>query len=112
MLYCDSCRKAADWPISGAKSVGPCEVCGKTRECYDVPSRLLPSVELKPKPELAVRYIYRCPHCQREVVGIPPAREAYRVIHGLFCRCFAKIGLKDFVRVEVAPFKKEEEEKA
>jgi hypothetical protein len=89
-----------------AKSVGPCEVCGEVRECYDVPTRLLPSVELKPKSELGVRYIYRCPNCHREVVGIPPTSEAHGVIDGLLCPCFAEIGLSDFVRVEVAPIKK------
>jgi hypothetical protein len=89
-----------------AKSVGPCEVCGETRECYDVPSHLLPSVELKPEPTTAIRYIYKCPACHREVEGIPPTGEAHGVIDGLLCRCFAEIGLRDFLRAEVVPIKK------
>jgi hypothetical protein len=42
MFYCHPCGKRLGWPAGMASSVGPCEVCGKTSECNDVPSKLLP----------------------------------------------------------------------
>lgn len=45
MFYCDPCAKKNNWPDSIGKSVGPCEICGKTAECNDRPSSTLPSAE-------------------------------------------------------------------
>jgi len=42
MFYCDGCGKKNGWPEGFSKSYGPCEVCGKTRLCNDVPSSQLP----------------------------------------------------------------------
>ncbi len=42
MFYCDPCRKENKWPGIMTGSVGPCEVCGKVRPCYDVPTSVLP----------------------------------------------------------------------
>ena len=42
MFFCEPCRQRNKWPISWAISFGPCEVCGKKTECYDVPSKHLP----------------------------------------------------------------------
>lgn len=42
MFYCTQCAKEAGWPEKVFKSLGPCEICGHTRPCNDVPSRLLP----------------------------------------------------------------------
>ena len=42
MFYCEPCREKNDWPGIVALSYGPCEMCGKTAECYDIPSHLLP----------------------------------------------------------------------
>ena len=45
MFYCEPCQCKHDWPQSMSRSYGRCECCGKTAECFDVPSRFLP----KPK---------------------------------------------------------------
>jgi hypothetical protein len=42
MFYCEGCRVKRDWPESMTTSRGPCEVCGKLRDCHDVPSKFLP----------------------------------------------------------------------
>lgn len=42
MFYCDPCARSKGWPEGFMKSHGPCEVCGKTRLCSDVPSKFLP----------------------------------------------------------------------
>ena len=42
MYFCDPCRGKKQWSESMAKSEGPCEVCGKTSVCNDVPSKYLP----------------------------------------------------------------------
>lgn len=44
MFYCDKCASERDWPSGWPhpQSVGPCEVCGKTRTCTDIPSSALP----------------------------------------------------------------------
>jgi hypothetical protein len=42
MFYCPACATEKGWPESMARSEGRCEVCGKTRVCYDVPSKYLP----------------------------------------------------------------------
>ena len=39
MFYCDDCAKKKKYPISWFKSYGNCEICGKTRECNEVPSK-------------------------------------------------------------------------
>lgn len=44
MFYCDDCANKNKWPsyYGMSQSRGPCEVCGKVRACYDVPSSALP----------------------------------------------------------------------
>jgi len=43
MFYCDICAKIKGWPISAlARSLGPCEICGQSSICNDVPSSQLP----------------------------------------------------------------------
>jgi len=42
MFYCKECQKERNWPESMLISFGPCEICNKTGECYDVPSKYLP----------------------------------------------------------------------
>jgi hypothetical protein len=48
MFYCDACGKKRRWPVGLIRSNGRCEVCGKARECSDVPSSKLP----EPAPKL------------------------------------------------------------
>lgn len=45
MFYCDECASKNKWPgyYGMPQSRGPCEVCGKVRPCYDVPSSALPA---------------------------------------------------------------------
>lgn len=43
MFFCEPCREARNWPGFVPNSRGKCEVCGKKANCYDVPSRLLPT---------------------------------------------------------------------
>lgn len=45
MFYCQACAKKKSWPESLCQSQGPCEVCGKTALCNDVPSKDLPPSE-------------------------------------------------------------------
>ena len=42
MFYCDKCREKNKWPFGFMRSFGPCEVCGETAHCYDVPSKCIP----------------------------------------------------------------------
>lgn len=43
MFYCDPCGEGRGWPINPIlKSSGPCEVCGVTALCNDIPSKELP----------------------------------------------------------------------
>jgi len=48
MFYCEECRKKNKWPEGFAVSRGPCEMCGKTATCHDVPSCALPDRKEKP----------------------------------------------------------------
>jgi hypothetical protein len=41
MFYCDRCRIKNEWPEGIVRSHGPCEVCGFTTSCNDVPSSCL-----------------------------------------------------------------------
>ena len=41
MFYCEECAKKNGWPFLAA-SRGPCEVCGRLRNCADIPSKNLP----------------------------------------------------------------------
>jgi hypothetical protein len=45
MFYCKDCQVKQDWPEGFRYSYGPCEVCHKTKECFDVPSSRLPEPE-------------------------------------------------------------------
>lgn len=47
MFYCENCRKKKKWPKGFAVSRGPCEICGKVADCYDVSSSQLCSDEEK-----------------------------------------------------------------
>jgi len=57
MFYCDACARKRHWPVGLVRSSGRCEVCGKSRECTDVLSSLLPpapprsQVEVPPQHE-------------------------------------------------------------
>lgn len=42
MFYCDPCAKKKKWPVGMVRSHGRCEVCGRTKDCSDTPSTLLP----------------------------------------------------------------------
>ncbi len=42
MFYCEKCRHDAGWPESVRTSFGPCEMCGRVKECHDRPSSSLP----------------------------------------------------------------------
>ena len=42
MFYCNDCAKKYGYPESMVRSYGPCEMCGKTKECNDVPCSALP----------------------------------------------------------------------
>ncbi len=48
MFYCESCREAKGWPESFGRSRGPCEVCGKVRDCHDVATKSLPEPRQDP----------------------------------------------------------------
>ena len=61
MFYCDECREKKNWPESLTMSIGPCEVCGKMRSCWDVKSSNLPIPEDKTK-----HTGIDCPICGRE----------------------------------------------
>lgn len=43
MFYCEECGTKRGWRPGLFQSYGPCELCGKTRECSDVPSKDLPA---------------------------------------------------------------------
>lgn len=42
MFYCDPCREKKKWPEGFHQSYGPCEICGVSAGCWDVPSSCLP----------------------------------------------------------------------
>ena len=42
MFYCDECARRKRWPETVTTSRGPCEICGRTAVCNEMPSRLLP----------------------------------------------------------------------
>lgn len=42
MFYCEDCRRPRRWPDSTLYSWGPCEICGRSKFCYEVPSKLIP----------------------------------------------------------------------
>lgn len=42
MFFCEKCRVRNKWFTSFGQSYGRCEICGKTAECHDVPSKYLP----------------------------------------------------------------------
>lgn len=50
MFFCEECRVKKGWPKGyGPGSRGPCEVCKKTANCHDVPSKALPLPPSPPK---------------------------------------------------------------
>lgn len=57
MFYCNQCKDKNDWPESIARSHGRCEVCGKSRDCNDVPSGALPPPKREAIDEESVRSI-------------------------------------------------------
>jgi len=42
MYYCEECRIKKGWPNSIMRSYGMCEICGRTKDCWDRPSSSLP----------------------------------------------------------------------
>jgi len=42
MFYCDKCAVLKDWPKTGFKSAGVCEVCGKVSVCNSMKSKIFP----------------------------------------------------------------------
>lgn len=50
MFYCEECAEKEGWPYLSTRSRGPCEICGETKICTDVPSRSLPAKQ-PDKPE-------------------------------------------------------------
>lgn len=42
MFYCEDCAKENEWPEVISKSYGRCEICYKSKLCYDVQSKDLP----------------------------------------------------------------------
>lgn len=72
MFYCDPCADIKSWPKPiGLSSYGRCETCGKTAECNDVPSSMLPRTKpARTDPPLRV-WLYRgwcwiCRECHPE----------------------------------------------
>lgn len=53
MFYCKSCAVENGWPHFDGMfmSRGPCEMCGKTADCADVPSKNLPPSIKAPEKE-------------------------------------------------------------
>jgi len=47
MFYCDHCAEARSWPITMARSLGNCELCGSKKECNSTPSSQLPLPDTK-----------------------------------------------------------------
>ncbi len=46
MFFCVKCEVKNGWPNSIFKSYGRCEMCGKSAECNDVPSKYLPPAKI------------------------------------------------------------------
>ena len=42
MFFCNKCAEENGWNESLCKSYGPCEMCGESALCNDVPSSCLP----------------------------------------------------------------------
>ena len=42
MFYCNDCANKHQWPETGFKSYGKCEMCDQVAGCNDMPSYLLP----------------------------------------------------------------------
>ena len=72
MFYCDDCRVKNEWPEGLVKSMGPCEICGKTRVCNDVASRLLPLPKQEPAPK------------RLDFENVPPLTREQAAIVGLY----------------------------
>lgn len=47
MFYCTECADKWEWPVTMFQSFGPCEMCGRSRSCNEVPSRYLPDPKEK-----------------------------------------------------------------
>lgn len=56
MFYCDACGKKRHWPVGLVRSNGRCEVCGKSRECSDIPSSSLPPAPPRLQVEVPPQY--------------------------------------------------------
>lgn len=67
MFYCNECRSRYGYPLSLARSHGPCEICGAVEKCNDVPSSELPKND--PVAELA-----QAPVCKSGYLGSSPSR--------------------------------------
>lgn len=51
MFYCEPCAKERNWPESGFRSAGACEICDRTELCYSVKASLLPIPGLQAEPD-------------------------------------------------------------
>lgn len=58
MFYCESCRVENNWPTGFSQSRGPCELCGITEVCYDLPSSWLPETKKPPVNEKSPTEVY------------------------------------------------------
>lgn len=47
MFFCGDCAENHGYPENFMKSHGPCEICGRTALCNDVPSKYLPPAKGK-----------------------------------------------------------------
>ena len=46
MIFCEDCRAKKNWPKSVIVSTEKCSSCGRSKECYEVPSiKLIPEAE-------------------------------------------------------------------
>lgn len=52
MFYCDMCAFERGYPEGFRKSRGPCEFCGKTRNCSDVPTPILTKYDERKKADI------------------------------------------------------------
>ena len=58
MFYCQVCADTKGWPEGFSLSYGPCEICGKPRQCWSIPSKFLPIPKPSKKPDVRERHGY------------------------------------------------------
>jgi hypothetical protein len=55
MFICETCRVKLGYELPMSGSHGPCESCGKTKECHDIRPWSIPTPPRKVKSKLAKR---------------------------------------------------------